>query len=73
MANIFHFDRLCAHTVHVDEDGYVVMPFNTLRRYEQLFKRYGIDVNAALDTLEAFESAVARCGLGAKVYCLERA
>jgi hypothetical protein len=57
-------------SVRVDEDGYVVLSLYAWNYYARLFSTHGVNATEALDTLDAFESAVARCGSGAKIYQL---
>jgi hypothetical protein len=60
-------------SVRVDEDGYVVLSLGAWNYYARLFKTHGVDATAAMDTLDAFESAVALCNSSAKIYNLRPA
>jgi hypothetical protein len=65
--------KLKPRGVGVDEDGYVTMSVDAWGYYALLFNAHGIDVNEAMDTLDAFDAAVARCSSSAKVYQLRTA
>lgn len=70
MSTVVQFDRAWVQDVRVDENGYVVMNYETQHRYEKLFWRHGIDTLAAMDTLDDFQTALARCSRRATIHKL---